>query len=151
MTKFQSPTAVSWPKIIQPERISKLIYTNWNPVGSRIIPVQIGIPISTIRYWNSDLYQRKSSRNQNSNISASRKWNIHNNCTLKNQAKKISSTSLVWKYMFLKVNVASNMSIWQATDKAWSSTYHIIYLTLVIIKVNDNKIQFCCYFHSPEL
>jgi hypothetical protein len=53
--------------------------------------------------------------------------------------------------MFLKVNVASNMSIWQATDKAWSSTYHIIYLTLVIIKVNDNKIQFCCYFHSPEL
>ena len=25
LAKFQSPTAVSWPKIIQPERISKLI------------------------------------------------------------------------------------------------------------------------------
>jgi hypothetical protein len=29
LTKFQSPTAVSWPKIIQPEWISKLIYNLW--------------------------------------------------------------------------------------------------------------------------
>jgi hypothetical protein len=30
--------------------------TNWNPVGSRILLVQIGIPISTSGNWNSDLY-----------------------------------------------------------------------------------------------
>jgi hypothetical protein len=30
--------------------------TNWNPVGSGILLVHIGIPISTSRNWNSDLY-----------------------------------------------------------------------------------------------
>ena len=30
--------------------------TNWNPVGSRILLVQIGIPIYTSRNWNSNLY-----------------------------------------------------------------------------------------------
>ena len=30
--------------------------TNWNPVGSGILLVQIGIPISTSKNWNSDLY-----------------------------------------------------------------------------------------------
>jgi hypothetical protein len=29
LAKFQSPTAVSWPKTIQPERISKLICNLW--------------------------------------------------------------------------------------------------------------------------
>jgi len=29
LTKFQSPTAVSWPKIIQPEQISKSICNLW--------------------------------------------------------------------------------------------------------------------------
>jgi len=29
MVKFQSPTTVSWPKIIQPERISNLICNLW--------------------------------------------------------------------------------------------------------------------------
>jgi len=29
LAKFPSPTAVSWPKIIQPERISKLICNIW--------------------------------------------------------------------------------------------------------------------------
>jgi len=29
VAQFQSPTAVSWPKIIQPERISKLICNYW--------------------------------------------------------------------------------------------------------------------------
>jgi hypothetical protein len=29
LAKFQSPTAVSWPKIIQPEQISKLICNLW--------------------------------------------------------------------------------------------------------------------------
>ena len=30
--------------------------TNWNPGGSRILLVQIGILIFTSRNWNSDLY-----------------------------------------------------------------------------------------------
>ena len=34
----------------------KCYSTNWNPVGSRILLVQIGIPIYTNRNWNSDLY-----------------------------------------------------------------------------------------------
>jgi len=29
LAKFQSPTAVSWPKIIHPERISKWICNLW--------------------------------------------------------------------------------------------------------------------------
>ena len=42
--------------------------THRNQVGSRILLVQIGISISTSKYWNSDLCLFKSSSNQNSNI-----------------------------------------------------------------------------------
>ena len=59
------PTSLTWRayndvggQVLQlsPSIIYICCSTNWNPVGSVILLVQIRIPISTGRNWNSDLY-----------------------------------------------------------------------------------------------
>jgi hypothetical protein len=71
LAKFQSPTAVSWPKIIHPECISKLIcklllklksstpnYMIYGELGR--FPIEIDIKIRMVSFWARHLLGKET-------------------------------------------------------------------------------------------